>query len=147
MLSDLELSSDSFEQTSTDEEEFENKKDEYSKKTNGLEDSLRSKRFRSSSSRKLGLRQISIFFCSRSNFRAITRLETLATQAYLNIEEMATAESGLKTPRINKNYFNDHQWVAKSNASFLSTWDLFLRPAASDHTKWSHRPTSGSTTR
>ena len=42
-------------------------------------------------------------------FRAITRLETLATQAYLNIEEMATAESGLKTPRINKNYFNDHQ--------------------------------------
>ena len=109
MSSDLELSSDSFEQTSTDEEEFENKKDEYSKKTNGLEDSLRSKRFRSSSSRKLGLRQISIFFCSRSNFRAITRLETLATQAYLNIEEMATAESGLKTPRINKNYFNDHQ--------------------------------------
>ena len=53
--------------------------------------------------------EISIFFCSRSNFRAITRLETLATQAYLNIEEMATAESGLKTPRINKNYFNDHQ--------------------------------------
>ena len=52
MSSDLELSSDSFEQTSTDEEEFENKKDEYSKKTNGLEDSLRSKRFRSSSSRK-----------------------------------------------------------------------------------------------
>ena len=51
MSSDLELSSDSFEQTSTDEEEFENKKDEYSKKTNGLEDSLRSKRFRSSSSR------------------------------------------------------------------------------------------------
>lgn len=109
MSSDLELSSDSFEQTSTDEEEFENKKDEYFKKTNGLEDSLRRKRFRSSSSRKLGLRQISIFFCSRSNFRAITRLETLATQAYLNIEEMATAESGLKTPRINKNYFNDHQ--------------------------------------
>ena len=109
MSSDLELSSDSFEQTSTDEEEFENKKDEYSKKTNGLEDSLRIKRFRSSSSRKLGLGQISIFFCSRSNFRAITRLETLATQAYLNIEEMATAESGLKTPRINKNYFNDHQ--------------------------------------
>ena len=62
MSSDLELSSDSFEQTSTDEEEFENKKDEYSKKTNGLEDSLRSKRFRSSSSRKLGLRQISILF-------------------------------------------------------------------------------------
>lgn len=54
MSSDLELSSDSFEQTSTDEEEFENKKDEYSKKTNGLEDSLRSKRFRSRSSRKLG---------------------------------------------------------------------------------------------
>lgn len=37
MSSDLELSSDSFEQTSTDEEEFENKKDEYSKKTNRLE--------------------------------------------------------------------------------------------------------------
>ena len=62
MSSDLELSSDSFEQTSTDEEEFENKKDKYSKKTNGLEDSLRSKRFRSTSSRKLGLEQISIFF-------------------------------------------------------------------------------------
>ena len=68
MSSDLELSSDSFEQTSTDEEEFENKKDEYSKKTNGLEDSLRSKRFRSSSSRKLGLRQISIFFALAPTF-------------------------------------------------------------------------------
>ena len=110
MSSDLELSSDSFEQTSTDEEEFENKKDEYSKKTNGLAKiACVGKRFRSTSSRKLGLEQISIFFCSRSNFRAITRLETLATQAYMNIEEMATAESGLKTPRINKNYFNDHQ--------------------------------------
>ena len=77
MSSDLELSSDSFEQTSTDEEEFENKKDEYSKKTNGLEDSLRSERFRSSSSRKLGLGQISIFFCSRSNIRAITHWKRL----------------------------------------------------------------------
>ena len=62
MSSDLELSSDSVEQTSTDEEEFENEKDEYSMKTNRLEDSLRSKRFRASSSRKLGLEQISIFF-------------------------------------------------------------------------------------
>ena len=109
MSSDLELSSDSFEQTSTDEEEFENKKDEYSKKTNGLEDSLRS----SVSARVRGdswdMSKFPFFFCSRSNFRAITRLETLASQAYLNIEEMATAESRLKTPRINKNYFNDHQ--------------------------------------
>ena len=68
MSSDLELSSDSFEQTSTDEEEFENKKDKYSKKTNGLEDSLRSKRFRSTSSRKLGLEQISIFFALAPTF-------------------------------------------------------------------------------
>ena len=78
-------------------------------KTNRLEASLRSNRFRASSSRKLGLEQISIFFGPRSNFRAVTRLETLATQAYLNTEEMATAESGCKTPRINKNYFNEHQ--------------------------------------
>ena len=41
MSSGLELSSDSVEQTSTDEEEFENEKDEYSVKTNRLEDSLR----------------------------------------------------------------------------------------------------------
>ena len=136
MSSGLELSSDSVEQTSTDEEEFENEKDEYSVKTNRLEDSLRSKLFRASSSRKLGLEsKFPFFFYPRSNFRAITRLETLATQAYF------------KTPRINKNYFNEHQWVAQSNASILSTWDLFLQPAASDHTKWSHRPTSGSTAR
>ena len=72
--------------------------------------SLRSKPFRASSSRKLGREQKkgmtgegegsegtvgfagkrflfclppppSIFFCSRSNFRAITRMETLAMQA------------------------------------------------------------------
>ena len=54
--------------------------------------SLRSKRFLASSSRKLGREQkkgmtgegggATFFFCSRSNFRAITtRLETLATQA------------------------------------------------------------------
>ena len=51
--------------------------------------SLRSKRFLASSSRKLGREQKKgmtgegegIFFCSRSYFRAITRLETLATQA------------------------------------------------------------------
>ena len=68
MSSDLELSSDSFEQTSTDEEEFENKKDEYSKKTNGLEDSLRSKRFRSSSSRKLGLGKFPFLFALAPTF-------------------------------------------------------------------------------
>ena len=49
------------------------------------------------------------FFFALAPTFAFTRLETLATQAYLNIEEMATAESGLKTPRTNKNYFNDHQ--------------------------------------
>ena len=53
--------------------------------------SLRSKRFRASSSRKLGREQNkkgmtgegegTPVFCSCSNFRATTRLETLATQA------------------------------------------------------------------
>ena len=43
--------------------------------------SLRGKRFRASLSRKLGREQKKEFFCSRSYFRAITRLETLATQA------------------------------------------------------------------
>ena len=44
--------------------------------------SLRSKRFRAISSRSLGREQKKeFFFCSRSNYRAITRLETLAMQA------------------------------------------------------------------
>ena len=52
--------------------------------------SLRSKRFLASSSRKLGREQKKkertgegedLFFGSCSNFRAVTRLETLATQA------------------------------------------------------------------
>ena len=43
--------------------------------------SLHSKRFRASSSRKLGQVQKRGMKCSRSNFCAITRLETLATQA------------------------------------------------------------------
>ena len=53
--------------------------------------SLRSKRFLASSSRKLGREQKKkertgegeghFFFCSCCNFRVVTRLETLATQA------------------------------------------------------------------
>ena len=43
--------------------------------------SLRSKRFRASSSRKVGREQKKDIFRFRSNFRAITRLKTLATQA------------------------------------------------------------------
>jgi len=85
MSIDLELSSDSVEQNSTDEEEFENEKNEYFMKTNRLEVAVRSKHFSASSSRIGTWAQSSIFFCPRSNFRAITRLETLATQAYLNI--------------------------------------------------------------
>ena len=60
---------------------------------------MRSKRFRASSSRKVGTRakkkkgmtRMTAFFCSRSTFRAITRLQTLATQA--KIEE-ALSQSG-----------------------------------------------------
>ena len=48
--------------------------------------SLRSKRFSATSSRKLGL--VHLFFCSRSNFRAIIRLETLATQAALQLKNL-----------------------------------------------------------
>ena len=55
----------------------------------GQKVSLRSKRFRATSSRKLEREQKKqewwewpfFFFRSRSNFRAITRMETLATQA------------------------------------------------------------------
>ena len=51
----------------------------------GAYNSLRSKRFRASSSRKLVREQKKIFFCSRSNFGAITRLETLTAQATLKM--------------------------------------------------------------
>ena len=63
--------------------------------------SLRSKRFRASLSRKFGREQkkrndpFHLFFCSRSNFRAITRLETLATQA--NVRESKIV--GFQIPR------------------------------------------------
>ena len=70
--------------------------------------SLRSKRFLASSSRKLGREQKKertgegegnetfFFFCSRSNFRAVTRLETLATQAIFR-PIMISLEKGVST--------------------------------------------------
>ena len=58
----------------------------HTQKTNKQTNSLRSKRFIASSSRKLGREQKQREWrgrgrCSRSNSRAVTRLETLATQA------------------------------------------------------------------
>ena len=58
----------------------------HTQKTNKQTNSLRSKRFIASSSRKLGREQKKREWrgrvrCSRSNSRAVTRFETLATQA------------------------------------------------------------------
>ena len=55
--------------------------------------SLRSKCFRASSSRELGREPKKIsFFCSRSNFRSVTRLETLATQASVRAPKQSVQE-------------------------------------------------------
>ena len=91
--------------------------------------SLRSKRFCASSSRKVGTRAKKgmtgegkgkegtsssplllplplFFFCSRSNFRAITRLETLATQAISQAEQMKTFSPSTILPIISPFQFN-----------------------------------------
>ena len=88
--------------------------------------SLHSKSFRASSSRKLGREQKKkewggrgkalpfFFFCSRSSFRAITRLETLATQARttsvknkmsVGITRLTSSENSVGEIKENRNCF------------------------------------------
>ena len=60
--------------------------------------SLRSKRFRARSSRKLERDHLFVF-CSRFNLRAITRWETLATQAIVKCKKIRTVKQSARSER------------------------------------------------